>query len=65
MVEQQRRERRADDVRHRDRQKLTEDRTQSGKPVKATVIAGIGAVLVAVIVTRQAQQRIGQIQLLG
>ncbi len=57
-----------DEVLHRDAEQLAEDLPQLGQTVQAAVITGIGAFAIAVGVrfrAGQAQQRIGQIQLLG
>ncbi len=53
-----------DQVLHRDAQQLGEYGPQSGQAVQAAVVAGVGALLVAVIVAGQAQQLVGQVELL-
>ena len=53
-----------DQVLHRDAEQLGEDGPQSGQAVQPAVVAGVGALLVAVIVSGQAQQLVGQVELL-
>ena len=57
-----------DQVRHRDAQQFAEDLPQFGQPVQTAVVAGVGALAVAVrafAAPGQLEQRIGQVQLLG
>ena len=54
-----------DQVLHRDAEQLGEDGPQSGQAVQPAVVAGVGALGVAVIVSGQAQQLVGQVELLG
>ena len=55
-----------DQVLHRDAEQLAEDGAQFGQAVQAAVVAGVGALAVAVGIlsrSRQRQQRIGQVEL--
>ena len=52
-----------DQVRHRDAEQLAEDRPQFRQAVQAAVVAGVGAVAVAVLRARQGQQLVGQVEL--
>ena len=54
-----------DQVLHRNAEQLAEDGPQFGQAVLAAVVAGVGALAVAVVVPGQAQQRVGQIELLA
>ena len=54
-----------DQVRHRDAEQLAEYGPQFGQAVQPAVVAGVGALLVAVVVAGQAQQLVGQVELLG
>ena len=54
-----------DQVLHRDAEQLTEDRPQLGQPVQAAVVAGVGALAVAVVVSPgRLEQAVGQVELL-
>ena len=55
-----------DQIGHRDAEQLAEDGAQFGQSVQAAVVAGVGALAVAVGVfpaARQREQRVGQVEL--
>jgi hypothetical protein len=54
-----------DQVLHRDTEQFAEDRAQLRQPVQPAVVAGVGAVPVAVVVAGQGQQPVGQVELFG